>query len=159
MRRAALLVALAAVVSAPASASAGKPKPLVPPFIQKLVKAKAGTLAYVPTRAPFAYRYRRYRWDAPRRVVTIMLADRRFPPDGRRSVTYRVTRFGGTLSNCGNGREKTLQMAGNKVYWNGTVAWRCVRAANGRLVKLAASGPNLPAVALGRVAASAKRLR
>jgi hypothetical protein len=158
MRRVVLLATLTAVVWAPASASGAKPKPLVPTFIQKLVSAKAGPLAYVPTRAPIGYRYRRYRWDPPRRILTIVLAERRFPPDGRHSVTFTVTRFGGTLSNCGKDRGKTLQMGGNKVYWNGTVAWRCLRAANGRLVKLAASGPNLPDVALGRVAASAKRV-
>jgi hypothetical protein len=158
MRRVALLAALTAVVWAPASASAAKPKPLVPPFIQNLMKGKVGALAYVPPRAPFGYRYRRYEWDPPRRILTIVLADRRFPPDGRHSVTFTVTRFGGTLSSCGNGRGKTLQMGGNKIYWNGTVAWRCVRAANGRLVRLAAAGPNLPDVALGRVAASAKRI-
>jgi hypothetical protein len=157
MRRVALLAALTAVIAAPASTSAATPKPLVPAFIQNVIKAKAGALAHAPTRAPFGYRYRRYQWDAQRRILTIVLADPRFPPDGRHSVTFTVTRFGGTLSSCGNGRGKTLQMGGNKVYWNGMVAWRCVRAANGPTVRLAASGPNLPDVALGRVAASVKR--
>jgi hypothetical protein len=79
----------------------------------------------------------------------------RFGPEPA-SLTAR--RFGGTLASCGDGREKTLQMGGNKVYWDGEVAWRCVRGADGRAVKLAASGPNLPDVALGRVVASGKRV-
>jgi hypothetical protein len=49
-------------------------------------------------------------------------------------------------------------MGGNKVFWDGTVAWRCVAGPGGRLVKIAASGPNLPDVALGRVSASGKRV-
>jgi hypothetical protein len=49
-------------------------------------------------------------------------------------------------------------MGGNKVYWDGAVAWRCVRSPAGGNVKLSAAGPNLPDVGLGRVAASAKHL-
>jgi hypothetical protein len=148
-----MLAAVSAV-----SAAAASPKPIVPVFIQTLVREKAGSLAYVPTRTPFGHRYVRYRWDTPRRLLTITLADRRFPVDGRHSVAFTARRFTGTLASCGDGREKTLQMGGNKVYWDGTLAWRCVRGADGRLVRIAASGPNLPDVALGRVVASGRRV-
>jgi hypothetical protein len=151
----AVLAALAVAAFLPASLSAAKPNPVVPPFIQDLVRAKAGNLAYVPTRVPFGYRYVGYGWKA--RVVTIRIADRRFPLDGRHSLAFSARRFGGTLASCGDGREKTLQMGGNKVYWDGEVAWRCVRDRAGRRVRIAASGPNLPDVALGRVVASGKR--
>ena len=151
----AVLAALAVAALLPASLSAAKPNPVVPPFIQKLVRAKAGSLAYVPTRAPFRYRYVGYGWKG--RVLTIRIADRRFPLDGRHSLAFTARRFGGTLASCGDGREKTLQMGGNKVYWDGEAAWRCVRGSDGRAVRLAASGPNLPDVALGRVVASGKR--
>lgn len=156
MRVFVVLVGLMVAASLPASATAAKPRPVVPPFIQKVVRAKAGVLAYVPARVPFGYRYSAYRWNG--RVLTITLADRRFPADGRHSIAFTAQRFGGALASCGDGREKTLQMGGNKVYWNGEVAWRCVRGSNGRLVRMAASGPNLPDVALGRVAASGKRV-
>lgn len=149
-----VLAALAVAALLPTSLSAAKPNPVVPPFIQKLVRAKAGGLAYVPTRVPFRYRYLGYGWKG--RVLTIKVADRRFPLDGRHSLAFTAQRFG-TLASCGDGREKTLQMDGNKVYWDGEVAWRCVRGADGRAVRLAASGPNLPDVALGRVVASGKR--
>jgi hypothetical protein len=155
MRLLAVLAALAAAALVPASLSAATAKPVVPPFIQKLVLAKAGGLAYVPTRVPFRYRYVGYGWNG--RELRIRVADRRFPLDGRHSLAFTARRFTGTLASCGNGREKTLQMGGNKVYWDGEVAWRCVRGPGGRLVRIAAAGPNLPDVALGRVVASGKR--
>jgi hypothetical protein len=157
MRTVAVLAAVAAAALLLPPASAAKPKPVVPPFIQQLARAKAGPLAYVPTRVPIGYRYAAYRWSG--RVLTIRLADRRFPVDGRHSISFTAERFGGTFAGCGNGREKTLQMGGNKVYWDGTLAWRCVRGVRGGLVRLAASGPNLPDVALGRVVASGARQR
>jgi hypothetical protein len=155
---AALAVLAASAVAAllPASLSAAKPNPVVPPFIQKLVRAKAGGLAHVPTRVPFRYRYVGYGWKG--RVLTIKVADRRFPLDGRHSLAFTARRFGGALTSCGAGRKKTLQMGGNKVYWDGEVAWRCVRGSDGRAVRLAAAGPNLPDVALARVVASGKRV-
>jgi hypothetical protein len=152
----AVLAALAVAAFLPASLSAAKPNPVVPPFIQKVVRTKAGSLAYAPTRVPFRYSYVGYGWKD--RVLTIRVADRRFPLDGRRSLTFTARRFGGTLASCGDRREKTLQMRGNKVYWDGEVAWRCVRGSDSRAVRLAASGPNLPDVALGRVVASGKRV-
>lgn len=153
--RALILFAGLAVMALPAQAASAEPKELVPPFIQNLVRAKAGSLAYIPTRSPLGYRYSAYRWNG--RVLTVKLADRRFPVDGQHSIAVTAQRYAGTLASCGNGREKTLQMGGNKVYWDGALAWRCVRGSNGRLVRLAASGPNLPDVALGRVVASGKR--
>jgi hypothetical protein len=158
VRTLAALAALAVAALTASSVSAAKPQPVVPPFIQKLVRTKAGPLAYVPTRVPLRYGYVRYRWDGARRVLTLSVADRRFPVDGRRSIAFTAQRFAGTLASCGNGREKTLQMGGNKVYWNGETAWRCVRGRDGRLVRIAAAGPNLPDVALGAVAASGKRV-
>jgi hypothetical protein len=147
------VVAILLLVSAPAAAA--KSTPVVPPFIQQLVHAKAGASAFVPTRAPLHHRYVAYRWNG--RVLEIRLADRRFPRDGRHSVVFTAQRFRSTLASCGSARERTLQMGGNKVYWDGAVAWRCVRASDGRLVRLAASGASLPDVALGRVVASGKR--
>jgi hypothetical protein len=149
-----LVAVVAVLLLASASTAAAKSTPVVPPFIQQLAQAKAGVLAYVPTRVPFRYRYVGYGWNG--RVLEIKVADRRFPLDGRHSVAFTARRFRGTLASCGAGRERTLQMGGNKVYWDGAVAWRCVRGWDGRLVRLAASGPNLPDVALGRVVASAK---
>jgi hypothetical protein len=128
----------------------------VPAFIQHLVRRKAGELAYVPTRAPFHYSYYSYRLRDGR--LTIRLVDRRYRLDGLNSVFFDVQRFRGTVASCATGKRKTMQLDGNKVYWDGTVAWRCVRTPAGRLVKLTATGPNLPDSALGIVVASGKRV-
>jgi hypothetical protein len=132
------------------------PAPVVPPFIQHLVQRRAGELGYVPTRAPFRYRYRSYTWLDGR--LTIRLVDRRYTNAARHTVLFDAERFGGSTASCANGKQKTLQLDGNRVYWDGTVAWRCVRTPGGRLVKLSATGPNLPDVALGIVVASGKRI-
>ena len=130
--------------------------PVVPPFVQHLVRQRAGDLAYVPTRAPFGYRYRAYSWRDGR--LTIRLVDPRYPNAARHTVLFGAQRFGGSLASCADGKTKTMQLDGNKVYWDGTVAWRCVRTRAGRLAKLTAGGPNLPDVALGIVVASGKRV-
>jgi hypothetical protein len=120
------------------------------------VRQRAGDLAYVPTRKPFGYRYRSYTWRDGR--LTIRLVDPRYPNAARHTVLFGAQRFEGALASCPDGKTKTMQLDGNKVYWDGTVAWRCVRTSAGRLVKLTATGPNLPDVALGIVAASGKRV-
>ena len=157
VKRLLVLTLVAASCAVPAASAASAP--VTPPFIQQLVNKKAGVLAYTPTRVPFRHRYVGYRWDAASGILALRYADRRFPLDGRHTVTFTADRFGGTAARCGDGRLKTLQLDGNKVYWDGRVAWRCVRGSDGRLVKLAAAGPNLPDVAIGRVVASAKRIR
>lgn len=156
-QRAIPLVAVLAAVAFAATARAAAPPP-VPAFVQGLLKSRAGGLAYVPTRVPFRYRYRSYGYDAAAGVLTVRFADSRFPQTGKHSFAFTVERFAGPFESCGDGRVKSLQLDGNKVYWDGTVAWRCQRAPDGRIVKLAASGPSLPDVALGIVVASGKRV-
>jgi hypothetical protein len=127
------------------------PSPLVPTFIQTTVKQKAGAQAYVPTRAPFRYSYLSYTWNARDRILVVRLVDRRYPNRAAHTVFFSVHRFTG---NCSTGNQKSYQLDGSKVYSDTTVAWRCLPG-----VKLLASGPNLPTVALGQVVASAKRVR
>ncbi len=123
------------------------PAPVVPPFIQHIVKRKAGERAYAPTRG-FGYRYRSYAWRGGR--LTIRLVDPRYPNAAKHTVLFAAARYHGT---CDAGKLKTLQLDGNRVYWDGTTAWRCLRG-----VKLSASGPNLPDVGLGRFVSLARRL-
>jgi hypothetical protein len=132
------------------------PPPVVPPFIQHLVQRKAGELAYVPTRTPWKHRYGSYSWRDGR--LTIRLVDTRYPVNYLNSVSFSAQRFRGTLASCANGKDKTLQLDGNKVYWDGIIAWRCVRAASGHLVKLSATGPNQSEVPLAVVVASGRRV-
>jgi hypothetical protein len=134
--------------------------PVVPPFIQHVIEEKAGALAYVPTRPPFGYRYRSYTWDAAGKRLTIRLHDRHYAvSNANRTVAVTAEWFRGTLAACGNGNEKSYQVDGNKVFSaGGDLAWRCVRGAGGRIVKIAAAGRNLPASALAIVASSVRRI-
>jgi hypothetical protein len=144
----AVLSLAALALAAPAGAVS---RPLVPLFVQLLVKHKAGTLAYVPTRAPFKYTYLSYTWNPTTRVLTIRVADKRYPNLAKHTVTFTAQRFTG---DCADGNLKSYQVDGNNTYSDNVVAWRCL---NG--VKLVAAGPNLPTVGLAQVAASANRLR
>ena len=158
MRRFALSAVVLLVLAVAVGSASAAPAPAVPRFIQGLVESKAGALAYAPTRLPFRYRYVGYGWDPATQVLKLRFADSRFPLDGRHTIVFSAQRFGGALSACAVGKQKTLQMGGNRVYSDGSVAWRCVRGSGGRNVRVEASGPNLPDVALGRVVASVKRL-
>jgi hypothetical protein len=141
-----LVVALA--VATPAAAAK---LPLVPTFIQSRIKQKAGYQAYVPTRAPFRYTYLSYNWYDRDKILLVRLADRRYANRAAHTITFSVHRFRG---NCAAGNQKSYQVDGNKTYSDAGVAWRCLPG-----VKLLASGPNLPEVALAQVVASAKRIR
>jgi hypothetical protein len=148
----------AVVVLACSGTAAAARQPLVPTFVQHLVRAKAGALAYVPTRAPSSYRYLSYRWDAAHRTLTIRVHNRHYAAsNARRTASVTAAPFAGSLASCADGKQKTLQYAGNRVYWDGAVAWRCVRGARGN-VKLTAAGANLPDVALALLVSSVKRL-
>ena len=151
------LSTLAALALAPAAAAG--PSPLVPPFTQNLIRARAGALAYAPTRSPFGYRYLSYSWSPSARILHVRLHDRHYRPgNARHTATFTATWFKGSLTSCADGRQKTIQYDGNKVYWDNGVAWRCVRGAGGRNVKLLAAGPTLPDVALAQIVSSGKRL-
>jgi hypothetical protein len=133
---------------------------LVPPYIQDLLELKAGALAYAPTRAPFGYRYQSYAWNAATKRLTVRLHDRHYKPSNpNRSVAVTVQWSGGPIARCSDGNEKSYQVDGNRVFSSGgDVAWRCVRGANGRSVKIVAAGKNLPPSTLAIVASSVKRL-
>ena len=154
--RARLPILLAALVLvAPAAAVT----PAVPASVQSQIRARAGVAAYVPTRLPLRYRFRAFAFNRSSGILTTRFADVRYLGTKHpRRLYVSVQRYTGTLAECGDGRQKTLQLDGNKVYSDANVAWRCQRTPRGPLVKITASGQTLPDVALGRVVASAKRL-
>jgi hypothetical protein len=154
--RARLLPVLAALaLAAPAAAAA----PVVPVSAQSQIRARAGVAAYAPTRLPFRYRYRAFAFNRSTGILAIRFADVRYLATRHpRRLYFSVQRYTGTLVQCGAGKQKTLQLDGNKVYADSDVTWRCQRTPRGSIVKITASGPSLPNVALGRVVASAKRL-
>ena len=134
--------------------------PLVPPYIQHVLQHRAGPLAYMPTRAPFGYRYLSYVWDAGARRLTIRLHDRHYrAANANRTVVVTVQRVTLAPAGCGEGNERSYQVDGNKV-WSagGEIAWRCVVGPGGKTVRISAFGKNLPGAALAIVASSVRRV-
>ena len=126
--------------------------PIVPFAVQQAIARRAPRVAYVPARIATGYRYRA--WSVGGGVVRIRFANRA----GKELVFVASPR----TTPCANGKEKTFQMSGNRVYWGHTSeeqeAWRCVDG-----VQLTAATSQPPTafadVGLGTVAASAHRIR
>jgi hypothetical protein len=131
---------------------------MVPVFIQKLIVKRAPQLAYVPTRiAAPSFKYAGYK-ASPHGVTET------FAQTPTRQIAFTAIPYSG---NCPDGKQKSFQLSGNKVYWaqldNTQMAWRCVTGVNGRQVRLAASSTLQPSqfadVGLGTIVASALRVR
>ena len=151
-----LALACAAVLATPAAGASG---PQVPAFTLKLIQARAGDAAHLPTRLPLGYRYERFQVASGGLVVTFKharSADR---------FTFQVERLPrDTHCDLGGAFHRILQLDGNKVYYGGErgewIAWRCVtsRRTGARYILSVHSRGPLPDVALARVAASGKRV-
>jgi hypothetical protein len=155
--RRSLAVSLVLGCIAAASASAAT-APVVPRHSQLALRHKLPSLAYVPTRVGFGFRY--YRWATTTRpLLRIWFRDR-----AKREITFVA---GFQKGACAAGREKTFQLDGNKVYWshsaNEQQAWRCVQGTKGRLVRLTVATPIPPTsfadVGIGRIAASGRKVQ
>jgi hypothetical protein len=150
-----LRTALAALVLAGvAAAGADAALPVVPVHSQQALKQKLPSLAYVPTRVGFGFRY--YKWATTTRPALRIW----FRDAAKREITFIATFQHGS---CASGKEKSFQLDGNKVYWSHTAneqqAWRCVTR-SGRSVRLTVATPIPPTtfadVGIGRIAASAR---
>ncbi len=156
-----LFLLLLAATGLPSTAMAEAP--IVSPFVQRLVKKRAADLAYVPTRVPSHYRYQRY--EVGSRPARVTLRFTRATPARHQPPWFTVTAtpYTAPLSACGEGKQQTLQLGGNKVYWDGTTAWRCLTSPRG-VTRVAVTGPPIDPMtfaskfAYGRVAASVKRI-
>jgi len=128
---------------------------VVPVSAQQAIVRRAGDLAFAPTRVPTGFRFVRWSYTAsPQPVLRIWLRNR-----GSIELTFVATRQRG---DCTAGKEKTFQLAGNKVYWSHTAneqrAWRCVGGV--RLETATAVPPTRFAdTGLGLVSTSARRVR
>jgi hypothetical protein len=158
VRNATLIGAALAAVSALAGIAAAARTPMVPVFIQTLIVKRAPQLAYVPTRiAAPSFKYAGYKASSHGVTET-------FAQTPKRQIAFTAILYGG---NCPDGKQKSFQLSGNKVYWaqlgNTQTAWRCVAGVNGRQVRLAASSTLQPSqladVGLGTIVASALRVR
>jgi hypothetical protein len=148
-----LLLAVVAVASAGAATA-----PVVPRHSQLALRHKLPSLAYVPTRVGFGFRY--YKWATTTRPALRIW----FRDVAKREITFVATFQKGA---CAASREKTFQLDGNKVYWSHTAneqqAWRCVQGTKGRLVRLTVATPIPPTrfadVGIGRIAASGRHVQ
>lgn len=155
----------ASLVAAASAAAAGgaSAAPAVPLYVQGLIAQRAGDLAYVPTRLPAGYRYGRF--QVARGPTEVVLRFVRARPGGVRPTWFvvRVRRQGAGPGSCAAGRQKTLQMGGNRVYWDGEAAWRC-QPYPGGVARITVTGPAVQPtafaadVAYARVAASVRRI-
>ena len=146
-----------------AAAAAAKVTPAwtyLPHGVRAQLAAKTGTL-YLPARTPLFYRYRSGA-TFKGGILTVRFTNRVRVRQGvwrwtAKSFVWQVRPLARETA-CTNwgSVEKTLQMAGNKVYWSNGTAWRCVTDRKGRVHVLAAlQGGALPDAALAMVVASA----
>lgn len=135
----------------------------VPAAVEHPIAARAGLESYTPARMLTGWHY--VRWQYVPGELRVWFTNR-----SNLQVKFDVTSL--HTANCAAGRQKTFQLAGNKVYWSQVTdptveyqqqAWRCVKHPSGRLVRLAASSQTPPAkladVGLGRVVASGRLIR
>ncbi len=131
----------------------------VPPVLRTQLAARSGTL-YLPARTPLFYRYRAGA-TLSGGILSVRFTNRVRVRQGvwrwtNKSFVWQVRPFARTAE-CASwaGVQKTIEMAGNKVYWSNGAAWRCVTDRRGRAHVLAAlHGGALPDTALAMVVAS-----
>jgi len=146
-----VLVALFVALVLPAVAAAYP----VPRSALLSIDRKAGIRNFLPTRMLPGYAYTS--WSYGHGVLRV-----HFRNKAGRTIDWTVTPMRGT---CDAGKQKSFQLAGNKVWWADGVgvqrAWRCVFGQGGRPLRISASSTTPPAkladVGLGRVVASGKR--
>lgn len=149
----ALMLTLACSTAAAATA------PVVPTRSQHAIHARTAQFSYVPARLPTGWRYYKWSFRSAPRTLSIVFRDR-----AARELTFDVSQQDGA---CAEGREKTFQLDGNKVYWaqgaDGQQAWRCVTGTTDRLVRIAVgttmSARTFAPTGLGIVAASGHYVR
>jgi hypothetical protein len=149
-----------ALLSLAALAGASQP---VPAAVEHQIAARAGLESYTPARMLTGWHY--VRWHYVPGELRVWFTNR-----SNLQVKFDVTPL--HTANCADGRQKTFQLAGSKVYWSQVTdptveyqqqAWRCVKHPSGRWLRLVASSQVPPTkladVGLGRVVASGRLIR
>ena len=151
MRKLALALLASLVAAAPAAATT---RPVSGAPLLAIDRA-AGFRNYLPTRMLIGFTYAG--WSQKAGVLRVTFRN----PAGR-TVVWAVAPMSGA---CDVGKQKSFQLAGNKVWWaqdaSGQHAWRCVFGQDGKPLRLSASSVTPPTqladVGLGTVVASDKR--
>jgi hypothetical protein len=158
MRKAVLIGTLIAAVFALAGIASAAKTSMVPLFVQNLIAKRSPQLAYVPTRiAAPSFKYVGFKASTTRVSET-------FAQTPKRKIVFTAIPYSAP---CADGKQKSFQLSGNKVYWaqldNTQMAWRCVTGPTGHQLRLAASSTlgltEFANVGLGTVVASALRVR
>jgi hypothetical protein len=151
------LLAVLGILAFSATALGATPPP-VPVSAQAKIRTTAGAEAYVPTRLVSGgrYRFRIWSFTMATKTLHVRFVDVRFAP-GTHPLYFTAAPFTLPRARCADGKQQEYQYDGNRVYSNGQEAWRCIAGPNG-VVKVTATGPDLPARAFARVVASAKRI-
>jgi hypothetical protein len=151
MRKLASVLLVAGVAATPAAAAT---RPVSGAALLAIDRS-AGFRNYLPTRMLSGFTYTS--WSNKAGVLRV-----NFRNKAGRTVVWTVAPMSGA---CDAGKQKSFQLAGNKVWWaqdaSGQRAWRCVFGQDGKPLRLTASSTTPPTkladVGLGTVAASAKR--
>jgi hypothetical protein len=156
------LIPLSLVLAAlpAASAAAGTPGHPVPVAVEKQIAKRAGIESYTPSRMLIGFTYER--WQYVPGELRVWFANK-----AHVEIKFDVTPL--LASTCAAGKQKTFQLAGNKVYWSQVTdptveyvqeAWRCVKHPSGRVMRLSVVTQTPPttlaSVGLGRVVASGR---
>jgi len=161
MRKLIVITALAAGI---ATTGASAATVLVVPLRSQLaIKHRTNLYAFVPTRVAFGFRY--YAWKFQPGAQPALRIWFRHKTQRNSEITFVVTPQKGP---CAQGKEKSFQLDGNKVYWSHTAqeqqAWRCVSSpVNGKQIRLTAASTLPPTKfadsSLGRIVASGRWVR
>jgi hypothetical protein len=155
---------LAALAAGSAAAKFTPAWSYIPTAARVRLAAGSGGSLYLPARTPRFYRYRSGA-NLNDGVLAVQFRNRVRIRQGlwrwtKQSFVWQVRPISAsTVCSEWARPQKTLQLAGNKVYWStdadGGTAWRCVTDLHGRAHVLTASkGGTLPDVALAVVVAS-----
>ncbi|HEY5057433.1 MAG TPA: hypothetical protein VII51_00320 [Gaiellaceae bacterium] len=163
MRRLLIVLSLGLMVPAAASALAATPGHPVPIAVEELIAKRAALESYTPARMLIGFKYEH--WQYVPGELRVWFANRVHV-----EVKFNVTPL--LASSCAVGKQKTFQLAGNKVYWSQVTdptveyvqeAWRCVKHPSGRVMRLSVVSRTPPTkladVGLGTVAASGRLIR
>ncbi len=154
------ILALASLLLLTVGVGAAAAQP-VPPSVERQIAKRAGIESYTPARMMTGFHYDR--WQYVPGELRIWFSNR-----SHREVEFVVTPR--LTADCADGKQKTFQLDGNKVYWSQTTdpsvdryqqqAWRCVKSPSGRWMRLVALSPLPPTkladVGLGIVVASGR---
>src|SRR5262245_6808990 len=163
MRQLIVITALAAGVATAAAAASAATAPVVPLRSQLAIKHRTNLYAFVPTRVGFGFRY--YAWKFQPGTQPTLRIWFRHKTQRNWEIMFTAAPQKGP---CANGKEKSFQLDGNKVYWSHTTeqqqSWRCVSSpVNGKQIRLTAASLLPPTKfadsGLGRIVASGRWVR